>query len=247
MIPLISREGGAGLRPDQAVDRAAIISLVAQRQLHVLEHLTGSEIVVAVDRLAVGVVVVERAVAVGRIPVAAVPIIIAAAEEDEGGVVTAPPPIAIVPRADDATLRDGEAVAIEVAVAAIALHRDLRIRLAAIDLLIPIIRLGRRLRALAIPAVEIGLAFHGLALHRRPNGARCWLGAMDRALGRCDFALRLLDRLPNRPADPLGRCSRCLLGALIRGGFGLAFVLLLLVVVVIGPHHLRQRQGESER
>ena len=84
MVALKSGESGPGLRPDQPVDCTGIISLVAQRHLHILEHLTRGQVVVAVDRLVVDVVIVVGIVAVGRIPVVAPPILIATAEENEG-------------------------------------------------------------------------------------------------------------------------------------------------------------------
>src|SRR5207249_488524 len=96
----------AGLRSDQAIDRTAIIALVAQSDLHVLDHLARREIVVAVDWFVIGVGAIDRAVAVSRIPVTAPPVVITAAEQNETRVrKTIYPPNAVVPDRYDAGLR----------------------------------------------------------------------------------------------------------------------------------------------
>src|SRR3954469_16101523 len=82
VVALISRKSRAGFRPHQAVNCTMVIPLVAQRHLHILQHLAGSEIVVTVDRFAVAVAIVGRIVPVGWIPITAPPIIIAAAKQD---------------------------------------------------------------------------------------------------------------------------------------------------------------------
>src|SRR6185312_12176049 len=94
--------------------RAMVITLVAQRDLHILQHLAGGQIVVTIDRLIVGVTIVGRIVAVGRIPITASPIIIAAAEENKTGVrVSCVPPASIVWHHNDIPLRDRETIPID--------------------------------------------------------------------------------------------------------------------------------------
>src|SRR5450432_1476314 len=112
VVLLITGQRVAGLRPDQAIDRSAIVALATQRDLHILEHLAGSEIVVTVDWFIVSVGTVDWVVAVSRIPVTAVPVVITAAEQNETRIgITVHPPTPIVPHYDNAALGHGETVA----------------------------------------------------------------------------------------------------------------------------------------
>src|SRR4051794_30963860 len=95
MVTLVSRQGCARVRADQAVHRITIITLFLKRGLDIRDHLSRREIVIAVDRLIVSVSAVVGIVAVGRVPIAIVPVVISAAEKDDP-IVTAPPPAAVV-------------------------------------------------------------------------------------------------------------------------------------------------------
>jgi len=135
--------------------------------------------------------------------------------------------------ADDLALRNAEAVAVEVTIAAVALHRDLRITPVAVDVLVLIHDLVRSLGAGAIPAVQLGFAPGGPACHRGDGARRTG----DAPLSGRHFTLRLLlQRSPHGLSDR-GRSGR--LGAIrLRGCLSLALVLFLFVIV-IRPHHLR--------
>src|SRR5438045_9614304 len=72
-VALEVRKRRACVRSDQSVHLIIIITLLLERRLNVGNHLAGIEIVVAVDRLVVGVGAVVRIVAVGRIPITVIP------------------------------------------------------------------------------------------------------------------------------------------------------------------------------
>src|SRR5256885_10234498 len=95
-VALEVRKRRARVRSDQPVHLIIIITLLLERRLNVGNHLAGIEIVVAVDRLVVGVGAVVRIVAVGRIPITVIPKIVAAGEEADPGIVVSPPTAVVV-------------------------------------------------------------------------------------------------------------------------------------------------------
>ena len=82
MVALISGNRCARRLVERSVNRAGVISLLLQFDLHIRDDLIGQQVAVGVDRSVV-IVGVSRVVAPSRIPEVVVPIVISAAEKDD--------------------------------------------------------------------------------------------------------------------------------------------------------------------
>jgi hypothetical protein len=82
-------------RSKRSIDRATIIALLLERDLHIYNNLPRLQIAVTVNRPGVWIGIKSQIVTPGRIPVTRVPIIISTIHQHDG-VIARPPPVAIV-------------------------------------------------------------------------------------------------------------------------------------------------------
>ena len=93
---MIVSQGRAGLRSEQAVCLALVITLRLQRGLNICDHLIGRQIVVGVNRAIIWVIGDCRIVTPRRKPIARIPKIPATVVQNNAVVVVVPPAL-IVP------------------------------------------------------------------------------------------------------------------------------------------------------
>ena len=91
VIALEIGERCARRRSHHAIDSIAVISKALELSLNTRDHLARIHVLIAIDRLVVGIGAVVGIVAVGRIPIVVVPVVISATEKREPAVAASPP------------------------------------------------------------------------------------------------------------------------------------------------------------